>query len=185
MDLPTGDGCMDGFANELLELRTRIAEGREAPTTDPVLQEFLLGQLETATEELRVADEEVRAQRDEINRLVLGQQIGMWAQDRLIAVLPVPVFVTDAGRVETFWAVVERGERSVRYSRVAPAVSAGTVEVRLRGDAGGTVAEVAYDLTALSDEGDAALAKLESGYDEFLGEWRDAIAAAVSSGHVP
>ena len=95
------------------------------------------------------------------------------------------VFVTAAGGVETFWVIVERGERSVRYARVAPGVSAGTVEVQLRADGDGTSAEVAYDLTALSDEGDAALANLESGYAEFLGEWRDAIAAAVSSGRVP
>jgi hypothetical protein len=95
------------------------------------------------------------------------------------------VFVTAAGGVETFWVVVERGEGSARYARVAPGVSAGTVEVRLRAADDATVAEVAYDLTALSDEGDAALAELESGYDDFLGEWRDAMAAAVSSGHVP
>jgi hypothetical protein len=95
------------------------------------------------------------------------------------------VFVTASGGVETFWVIVERGESSVRYARVAPGMSAGTVEVRLRADGDGTLAEVAYDLTALSEEGDEALAKLESGYDEFLGEWRDAIAAAVSTGRVP
>ena len=95
------------------------------------------------------------------------------------------VFVTVAGGVETFWVIVASGESSVRYARVAPGVSAGTVEVRLRAGGDGTVAEVAYDLTALSDEGDAALAGLESGYAGFLGEWRDAIAAAVSAGHVP
>jgi hypothetical protein len=96
------------------------------------------------------------------------------------------VFVTAAGGVETLWAVVERGPGSVRYARIAPGVSAGLVAVRVRGaGVAASVAEVEYDLTALSDAGDAALAELESGYEAFLGEWRDAIAAAVSTGRVP
>jgi hypothetical protein len=96
------------------------------------------------------------------------------------------VFVTAAGGVETFWAVVERPGGGVRYARVAPGVSAGTVEVRVRADGpDASTAEVTYDLTALTDEGDAALAELESGYAAFLDVWREAIAAAVSSGRVP
>ena len=95
------------------------------------------------------------------------------------------VFVTDAGGGTTLWVVVERGEGRVRYARVAPGVSAGTVAVRVRPAGKGSEAEVAYDLTALSEEGDAALAELEAGYDAFLAEWRTRIAAAVGAGLVP
>ena len=96
------------------------------------------------------------------------------------------VFVTDAGGVTTFWTVVERGPDLVRYARVTPGVSAGTVEVRVRAaGADAASAEVTYDLTALTDDGDARLAELESGYDAFLESWREAISTAVSSGRVP
>jgi hypothetical protein len=60
------------------------------------------------------------------------------------------------------------------------------VAVRLRaGGADASIADVTYDLTALTDEGDAALADFESGYAGFLDSWREAISTAVSSGLVP
>ena len=96
------------------------------------------------------------------------------------------VFVTAAGGMETFWTVVERSADGVRYARVAPGVSAGTVAVRVRHDGPeAAVAEVTYDLTALTDDGDAVLADLESGDAAFLDGWREAISTAVSSGRVP
>jgi GAF domain-containing protein len=57
--------------------------------------EELLDVLETAYEELRVADEEVRAQQEHIAHLVEGQQLMRWQHERMLAILPVPVLTTD------------------------------------------------------------------------------------------
>ncbi len=57
--------------------------------------EELLDVLETAYEELRVAEEEVRAQQEHIAHLVEGQQLMRWQHERMLATLPVPVLTTD------------------------------------------------------------------------------------------
>jgi GAF domain-containing protein len=57
--------------------------------------EELLDVLETAYEELRVADGEVRAQQEHIAHLVEGQQLMRWQHERMLAILPVPVLTTD------------------------------------------------------------------------------------------
>lgn len=58
--------------------------------------EGLVADLETAYEELRVADEEVRVQHDQITTLLEGQHLLRWQQERMVAVLPVPVLMTDS-----------------------------------------------------------------------------------------
>jgi PAS domain-containing protein len=58
--------------------------------TEPLVED-----LWTAYEELRVADEEVRVQQDQISELLEGQHLLRWQQERMTAVLPVPVFMTD------------------------------------------------------------------------------------------
>jgi hypothetical protein len=85
------------------------------------------------------------------------------------------VFLTEHGAT-TIWAVVERTYDTVRYARVTPGRWAGLVEVRCRPDGPeATCAEVTYDLTALTDEGEAALQEFAAGYDDYLGEWEKAL----------
>ena len=64
-----------------------------------------------------------------------------------------------------------------RYARIAPGTRAGTVEVFARSDgAGGTEVEVSYELTALTDEGDAQLARFDSeACAAMLADWEQII----------
>jgi PAS domain-containing protein len=84
----------------LAALRDRIDElSTEQAEVDP---DVLLAELEAAHEELRVADEEVRAQQSELEHVLRAHQTGRAAHERLIAVLPAAVVVTDAyGVVQT------------------------------------------------------------------------------------
>jgi hypothetical protein len=75
------------------------------------------------------------------------------------------VFTTDVGGEKAYWIVVDYDAEVLhaRYARIAPGTRAGTVEVFARSDgAGGTEVEVSYELTALTDEGDAQLAQFDS-----------------------
>jgi GAF domain-containing protein len=91
-----------GLTEDLERLRHRIDVARGRSGGDDVTQAAMLADLETAHEELRVAGEEVRAQRAELDRLLEAQRLGVWQHDRLVAAVPVPIFVTDlAGRVQT------------------------------------------------------------------------------------
>lgn len=64
--------------------------------------ESIVSDLDTAHEELRVAEEEVQAQREEIDRLLGYHRGHEWWQERLVANLPVPVVITGAdGRVRS------------------------------------------------------------------------------------
>ena len=80
---------------------------------------------------------------------------------------PGTVFLTG----DTHWVVVDRTPDRVRYARVTPGVRAGTVEVVLRPDGEGTIADVTYQLTTLAGNDDHAPA---------LHEWEGAIAAATA-----
>jgi hypothetical protein len=72
--------------------------------------------------------------------------------------------------------VVERLDgRLLRYARVLPGVTAGTVTVALRGDTEGCAVTVTYDLTALTDEAARDLDGFVAGYAAFLESWRQAI----------
>jgi hypothetical protein len=78
---------------ELTAFRERLETLEQAAfdaATEPLVED-----LETAYEELRVADEEVRVQHDQIAQLLEGQHMLRWQQERMTAVLPVPVFMTD------------------------------------------------------------------------------------------
>src|SRR4051794_14836050 len=77
---------------------------------------------------------------------------------------PGTVFTTEHDGTTTVWTVVARDDRSVRYARVTPGRWSGLVEVRCRSDGdGATLVSVSYDLTALSDDGRAALAEFAAG----------------------
>ena len=89
---------------------------------------------------------------------------------------PGTVFVTDAHHQTTTWVVVDRvAGRSVRYARVLPGVTAGTVTVVLRDDAAGCAVTVTYDLTALTDDAARDLHDFVAGFAAFLDSWRHAI----------
>lgn len=74
-------------------MRERLDSMAAADTSTDV--GLLLADLETAYEELRVADEEVRAQQDHIAQLTERENLVRWQQERMLAVLPVPVLTTD------------------------------------------------------------------------------------------
>jgi hypothetical protein len=76
----------------------------------------------------------------------------------------------------TVWTVVESAPLRLRYARVTPDVWAGTVTVAL---SGATLAEVAYDLTALSDDGAHRLEHFAAGFEHEMSAWEPAIAAAL------
>ena len=87
------------------------------------------------------------------------------------------VFTTAAGDVPTVWVILERTPLTAVYARVAPGVSAGTVEVVLRPDGEHTIAEVTYDLTAFGDA--AEIERFDGEFDEMLATWERLIGEVV------
>jgi PAS domain-containing protein len=79
------------ITRDLRDLRQRVDRARAA-AADPGA---LLQDLETAYEELRAADEEVRAQNDTIDGLVRSREGLRLLQERTLAIVPVPVVLTD------------------------------------------------------------------------------------------
>ena len=102
---------------------------------------------------------------------------------------PGTVFETAHGRQRTTWVVCAREPgRSVRYARIAHGRDAGTVTVTLNeapAPGGARVATVEYDLTALSAEAGAELARFAAGYPQYLRHWEEAIADATRAPGVP
>jgi hypothetical protein len=93
---------------------------------------------------------------------------------------PGTVFETTAHGRTTTWIVVDREPgRLIRYARVVPGVTAGTVTVELAGAGRDTEVTVTYELTALSDAGEAEVREFAAGYGDFLRSWETAIAAAA------
>jgi PAS domain-containing protein len=94
----------EGFVQHLDALRARLSRLRgddtdgdvEPPDLDPDASLEVIANLDTAYEELRVADEEVRTQQDQISRLLESQQLLNWQHERMLEMLPVPALVTDA-----------------------------------------------------------------------------------------
>jgi hypothetical protein len=92
------------------------------------------------------------------------------------------VWITSAGDRSTYWVVAAKDADSVRYTRTTPGFAAGTVEVRVRGsDARETQLDITYDLTALTEEGDAELADFGSTFEQEIGSWQGLIGRLVSS----
>ena len=81
----------------------------------------------------------------------------------------------------TTWVIAARDELGATYARVQHGVSAGLVSVRCEGDGDdGTVALVAYDLTALDPAHDAELETFAADYDSFMAEWQRALDDALA-----
>jgi hypothetical protein len=82
----------------------------------------------------------------------------------------------------TIWVVVDATPPDrIRYARVTPGDSAGTVAVALAPAADGAIVTVTYDMTALSAAGDQRLAGFAAGYATFLGGWEDEIATFLGA----
>jgi PAS domain-containing protein len=91
----TPEPGMPEFAQNMERLRGRLTQMRalDLEVSDSPVE--VVGDLETAYEELRVADEEVRVQRDQIGRLLDRNHVLHWQHERMLALLPVAAFVTD------------------------------------------------------------------------------------------
>ncbi len=96
---------------------------------------------------------------------------------------PGTVFETASHGQTTTWVVVERvpGER-MRYARVVPGESAGTVTVDLAPGPEGSIVSVGYSLTPLGPAGERHLAEFAAGYPAYLRSWADAIGTALAGG---
>jgi hypothetical protein len=90
------------------------------------------------------------------------------------------VFTTEHDGHSTFWTVVDRDARMVRYARTTPGHWAGIVAVRCDDAGPGTTrATVTYELTALSAKGEQALAQFAREYRTYIGEWERLLAAML------
>jgi hypothetical protein len=97
------------------------------------------------------------------------------------------VFLTEADGRQTIWTVIESDRAALRhvYSRVTPGQTAALVEVRLHPSGTGSRIDVSYDLTALSEEGEAALdAFADPHFGAMMDKWRS-LAAAMLAGRDP
>jgi hypothetical protein len=92
------------------------------------------------------------------------------------------VFETDNHGARTTWVVTQCAPRQMAYSRVVQGENAGTVAVRCEPEGEGTVAHVAYRLTALAPEAAERLADFEAAYPDFMAEWEAMIGKAVADG---
>jgi hypothetical protein len=87
------------------------------------------------------------------------------------------VFVTGGTDHTTTWVVVDQREDGVRYTRVTPGRTAGTVSVTvLEAHPARTQLRVDYDLTALTDAGGRWLADFAENFVDHVAQWQRAIA---------
>jgi hypothetical protein len=94
------------------------------------------------------------------------------------------VFLTKVDRSQTIWTVLESDPETLshRYSRVTPGKTAGIVEVKLCPAHNGCRVSVSYDMTALTEAGQQALATYRgSAFDDMLVQWQELIATALES----
>jgi hypothetical protein len=93
---------------------------------------------------------------------------------------PGTVFTTESAGGRATWIVLERHEYGMRYARIAPERTAGTIEVVCTTSAcgEGTDVTVTYDVTSLGPLGHAFVEELQAGYDAFLESWRRDIVTA-------
>lgn len=94
------------------------------------------------------------------------------------------VFLTGDGAERTIWTVIESDPSAgrVRYSRVTPASRAGIVTVEVTAIDAGCQVDVAYDLTALGQDGAASLDAYSAPlFAEMLEHWRALIQARLAT----
>ena len=96
---------------------------------------------------------------------------------------PGTVFQTHRHHAVTWIVVACDRPRSITYCNVSDHDRAGLVQVSCEPNGDGTTtAHVTYDMTALSDDGDASLHEFVAHYQGYMRHWQEAISAAVSSG---
>jgi hypothetical protein len=94
---------------------------------------------------------------------------------------PGAVFHTTHGGHQTTWIMVDDRPDGVRYARLTPGMTAGTVAVDVvASDNDTTRVRVIYDLTALTPAGEAWLAHLDADYDRTIASWATHIATALT-----
>ena len=93
------------------------------------------------------------------------------------------IFTTRHGGEDTLWMVLRFSPQDgvAEYARVTPGSRRGTVTVTLAPAAANTTeATVTYDLTSMSDHGDAVLSAMtDEAYVDMLADWERRIAQAV------
>ena len=95
---------------------------------------------------------------------------------------PGTVFQTEREHVVNWIVAGCDRPHSITYAISSQDDRAGIIRVSCEArDDGTTTAHVVYDMTALSDVGDAALEAFATQYDQHMEHWQHAIAAAVSS----
>jgi hypothetical protein len=92
------------------------------------------------------------------------------------------MWLTTHGDEQTIWLVVDYDPAALhaRYARITPGSRGGTVEVFARPDgSGATEVQVTYELTALSTDGNEALAAFDAEYfSHMMVEWERMIQEA-------
>jgi hypothetical protein len=95
---------------------------------------------------------------------------------------PGTVFQTRHSGPATWVVVDSEPGRSITYANVSENDRAGLVRVSCEpAHDGMTTANVTYDMTALSDDGDTRLRQFAAHYPEFLSHWQRAIDDALSA----
>ncbi|MEQ9397768.1 MAG: SRPBCC family protein [Longimicrobiales bacterium] len=95
------------------------------------------------------------------------------------------VFRTRHGGETTLWCVaeVDPAARRYAYHRYTPGSRAGVVTVACSGPAGGpTRVDVSYEMTGLSEAGDAILAAMSDGFTAEIDGWVEALEATLETG---
>lgn len=90
------------------------------------------------------------------------------------------VFLTGSDAEATIWTVVraDPAARRSTFARITPGRRAGTVDVRVEPDGDGCRVHVAYDMTALTEDAEAALGGYgEAAFEAMLHEWKRLIEA--------
>lgn len=94
------------------------------------------------------------------------------------------VFVTGDALDVTTWVMVDQDEHGVRYARVTPGATAGTVAVTVvQSDPSHTRLRVSYDLTALSTEGALWLERFAGDFVAYISNWAAALAGTPVGHH--
>ncbi len=94
-------------------------------------------------------------------------------------------FITSDGVHESVWIVTEHDAARfvVEFVKVTPHVTATRINIALEADGGGTIAEVAYQHTAIGPEGNAFVASFtEEMYMAFMKEWERSLNHYLSTG---
>jgi GAF domain-containing protein len=78
----------------------------------------LVADFETAYEELRIADEEVRSQQEQIARLLERQNVLHWQHERMLSMLPVPALVTNSDGIIRTVNAAAASAMSMRVARM-------------------------------------------------------------------